>query len=121
MFALFKQINSLVVEANHLARAPTGGKPRWSVFFTTRSFVALTLAVLINVLQLAGFPVPDFLGQQLADTVVFVVTGLLGLWALLERLFGKTRIVWSRRQAEAAVQEADALSVALQNAVRSGR
>ena len=55
--------------------------------------VALTLAVLINVLQLAGFPIPDFLGPELADAVVFLVTGMLGLWALLERVFGRTRIV----------------------------
>ena len=42
---------------------------------------------------------------------MITVSGLL--WAGAERLLGKTRAVWNKKQAVEAVEEADALTTAL--------
>ena len=121
MFKTIKQLRALVAEANAIATQDTGGKPRWSLFFTNRSFVAGVLAAAILVANIAGVPVPAFVGPELADIVVEATVGLLGLWALAERVLGHTRVIWNRKQAQAAVTEADALSTALRDALKGAK
>ena len=56
------------------------------------------------------FPVPI---DVTAATVYAVITVSGLLWAGAERLLGKTRAVWNKKQAVEAVEEADALTTAL--------
>lgn len=58
-------------------------------------------------------PVP---AEVAADAVYGVAFAVMQLWALVERLMGKTRTIWTRQQAVKAVNEADALSKALRDA-----
>lgn len=56
------------------------------------------------------FPVPI---DVTAETVYAVITVAGLLWARIERMLGKTRAVWNKKQAVEAVVEADALTAAL--------
>lgn len=114
MFRLIKDINALVVMANTIAAQSSDG-PRWTLFLTNRSFLALALGVLSGVLLLFGIVIPGSPDQWIE---IIAAIGVIGgpIWALLERIYGRTRVVWNRKQAEAAVVEADALTVALRKA-----
>ena len=112
MFGAIKNIRALVALANDIA-ANAGDGPRWSLYLTNRSFIALVIAVTLNIAAVLGVPVVGALAEiapdVLAGHVVEVVTALLVLWSFVERLVGKTRVIWSRKQAVKAVEEAKAI------------
>lgn len=123
MFRIIREINETIKMANAIAAAGGDG-PRWSLFLTNRSFIAQVIATAFALLGLFGVFLPVD-----AETVVEVI-GAVGFlaaqgWALVERLRGKTRAVWNKTQADKAVDEAaaiqrDALTVALEDAIRQG-
>lgn len=110
MLKMLRDVRALVAEANKIAAQDPGDAPRWSLFLTNRSFILLAVAVALNVAQFFGVPLPDFVGPNIADQIVALVTALLTLWAFIERVLGKTRVVWSKRQAKKAVEEAVAVT-----------
>lgn len=111
MICLIQEISNTVRMANDVAKkSPTG--PRWSVFITNRSFIAQVFALIFAALALFGIPLP-VLAEVAAEAIYGIAFVAMQLWALVERLMGKTRTIWSRQQAYKAVNEADALSKAL--------
>lgn len=111
IFKTIRDLNALIQQANSLA----GPRKRWSLAFTNRSFVLAVIALLAQVALAIGLPFP--LPVDVTAETVYAIISLAALaWAGVERLTGKTRAVWSRRQADEAVQEADALSKALRDA-----
>ncbi|MDO5658277.1 MAG: hypothetical protein Q4G36_08145 [Paracoccus sp. (in: a-proteobacteria)] len=114
MFNVIRQINQLVTQANRIA-GQAGEGPRWSLFLTNRSFIAQVIATLAGILLLAGIVLPGS-PELWAEGIVGIVFVLGQLWAFAERLMGRTRVVWSKRQAHEAVEEADALTEALRDA-----
>lgn len=123
MFRIIREINETIQMANAIAAAGGDG-PRWSLFLTNRSFIAQVIATLFALLGLFGVFLPVD-----AETIVEVIgaAGFLAAqgWALVERLNGKTRAIWNKDQANKAVDEAaalkgDALSQALNDAMRAG-
>lgn len=114
MFRIIREISATVSMANQIA-AQAGDGPRWSLFLTNRSFIAQVVATVFALAGLFGIFLP--IG---ADEVVEIIA-LVGfiaaqVWALVERIRGKTKAVWNRRQAGEVAQEADALSKALRQA-----
>ena len=132
MLTLIRDLRALIALANEIGGQDTGGKPRWSLFATNRSFIAVAIAVALNALAVSGLPVPAVLAgivpELLAGQVVETVTVAMAVWAGVERLLGTTRVIWSRRQALKAVEEAaataevprDVLAFALRRAGVSG-
>ncbi|RNF34183.1 hypothetical protein [Paracoccus methylarcula] len=109
MLRLFKEISTTVRMANDLAEGSGSAGPRWSVFITNRSFVAQVFTVVFLILAYCGVPLP-IPAEVAANAVYGIAITLMALWAVLERLYGKTRVIWSRTQAERAHDEATALS-----------
>lgn len=110
-FKTIRDLNALIQHANELA----GPDKRWSLAFTNRSFIAGVIAFVATVALMAGFPLP--VPVDMATETVYALIAVAGmLWALIERVMGKTRAIWNRKQAVEAVTEADALTVALQKA-----
>lgn len=114
MLKLYRDIRALVAAANSIAANSPSDAPRWSIFLTNRSFLTILFAVVLNALALIGVP---FIGwfegvapEILAGRVVEFVTALLILWAGIERIIGKTRVIWTKRQAKKAVEEAIAVA-----------
>lgn len=123
MFRIIREINETIKMANAIAAAGGDG-PRWSLFLTNRSFIAQVIATQFALLDLFGVFLPVD-----AETIVEVIgaAGFLAAqgWALFERLNGRTRAIWNKDQANKAVDEAaalkgDALSQALNDAMRAG-
>lgn len=117
MLRLIKEISDTVRLANELAGEDG---PRWSVFLTNRSFVAQIFALIFAALALFGVPLP-IPAEVAADAVYGVAFAVMQLWAAGERLLGKTRVIWNRPSAHAAMNEAkaihnDKLSKALKDA-----
>lgn len=111
IFKALRDLSGLIEHANRLA----GPERRWSLVYTNRSFIAATLAFLAGVALMVGLPFP--LPVDVASETIYATITVGGmLWAAGERLMGKTRAVWSKKQAAEAVQEADALTVALAKA-----
>ena len=112
MLNAYRNLRALISLANEIAAQNPGDAPRWSLFLTNRSFIALAIAVMLNVLALVGVPLVGWLEgiapDVLAGQVVEAVTALLALWAMAERIWGKTRVIWNKRQALKAVEEAHA-------------
>ncbi|WP_147391897.1 hypothetical protein [Paracoccus onubensis] len=115
MIRLIKEISATVRMANDLAEQSGSAGPRWSVFLTNRSFIAQVFALIFAALALFGVPLP-IPADVAAEAVYGLAFAILSLWALVERLMGKTRTVWTRQQAYRAANEADALSRALKDA-----
>lgn len=111
LFKAFRDLNALVDQANALA----GPDRRWSNAFLNRSFIAVMIATIAQVALAFGFPLP-FPVDLAAETVYALITLGALVWAFIERRLGKTRAIWSRKQAVEAVQEADALTTALRTA-----
>lgn len=111
LFKTIRDLNALIRQANDLA----GPGKRWSLAYTNRSFIFATIALAAQVALAFGLPLPVPVDVT-AETVYAVVSLGALAWAGVERLLGKTRAVWSRRQAVEAVQEGDALAQALKNA-----
>lgn len=111
IFKTIRDLNALIEEANRLA----GPGKRWSVAFTNRSFIVSAVAFVATVALMAGFALP--VSVDVAAETVYALIAVGGLlWAAAERLMGKTRAVWNRKQAVEAITEADALSKALRDA-----
>lgn len=112
MLNTYRNLRALIAMANQIAAQNPGGAPRWTLFVTNRSFIALALAVILNVLALLGVPLVGWLEgiapDALAGQVVEAFTAALALWAFLERLWGRSRVIWNRNQAEQAIEEAHA-------------
>lgn len=110
MFRIIREINETIKLANQIADQGGDG-PRWSLYFTNRSFVAQVVALLFAVLGTFGI----FLPIEAGDLVQLV--GAVGLiagfaWSFVERIRGKTRTIWNTSQADKAVEEAIAVAVA---------
>lgn len=120
MLNLFRDVRELIAQANAI-KAEGGEGPGWSLFLTNRSFIALALAVAINAAAVLGAPIPSVLAdigaEAIAGHIVEVATVALALWALVERLIGKTDVIWNRKQASKAVEEAEATSDPLAKAL----
>lgn len=115
MIRLIREISATVRMANDIAEQSGSAGPRWTVFLTNRSFIAQVLALVFAALALFGVPLP-IPAEVAADAIYGLAFAILSLWALVERLMGKTRTVWTRQQAYRAANEADALSQALKDA-----
>ena len=101
MLSTIKKIKDLVDEANRL----TSGGKHWSVALFNRSFVLQAVATIAAALAIFGVPVPggaDIWGEALWAGIAAASQ----IWALIERLRGKTRAVWNTKQAEDALAEA---------------
>jgi|GEM_PF-5863027 len=114
MFRIIRELSRTVAMANQIA-AQTGDGPRWTLFLTNRSFLAQVIATLFALAGLFGILLPIDAGDVLEIVSALGFLAAQG-WALVERVRGKTRAVWSRDQAAKAIEEADALSQALKQA-----
>lgn len=108
IFKTVRDLSALIEEANRLA----GPDKRWSLAFTNRSFIAQVIATLAVIAIAVGMPLPVPVDVASETVFAFITVGALA-WAGIERLLGKTRAIWNRRQAVEAVTEADALTKAL--------
>ena len=108
IFKTVRDLNDLIQQANSLA----GPGKRWSLAYKNRSFVLACVAVVAQIALAVGVPLPLPVDVT-AETIWAIITVGALVWAALERLLGKTRAIWSRKQAVEAVQEADALTEAL--------
>lgn len=106
IFKAIRDLNATIEQANRLA----GPDRRYSLAFTNRSFWFMAVAALAQLLAAAGigFPLPI---DVTAETAYAVVTVALMAWAGIERIRGKTRAIWNRKQG------GDALTEALQRAI----
>lgn len=121
-FALFRALRTLpliIQQANKLARGE-GEVPRWSNAYTNRSFWLMVIAFAIQIAEAFGYSLP-FTAEMASEHIVNVITAVLVLWAFLERLLGKTRALWTTRQAKKALQEAIAVDAAPQAAVQADK
>lgn len=111
IFKALRDLSALIEHANRLA----GPDRRWSLAFTNRSFLVACVAFAAGLALLIGLPFP--LPVDVTSETIYAAITVGGLaWAGIERIMGKTRAVWSRKQAAEAVQEADALTTALTKA-----
>lgn len=115
MIRLIREIAATVRMANNITKQNGSAAPRWSFFLTNRSFIAQVFSLIFAALAIFGIPLPIPAGLA-ADTVYGITFAIMAIWAAVERLFGKTRVVWSKRQADSAKSEADALTKALKRA-----
>ncbi|MGP9804012.1 hypothetical protein [Paracoccus sp. NSM] len=106
IFKAIRDLNATIEQANRLA----GPDRRYSLAVSNRSFWFMAVAALAQLLAALGlgFPLPI---DVTAETAYAVVTVALMLWAGIERVRGKTRAIWNRKQG------ADALTEALRAAV----
>lgn len=123
MFRILREISNTVKMANEISSSVNGGA-KWTVFITNRSFVAQVIATLFAVAGIFGIFIPV---DSSTIVEVIIAIGFLSsqAWAMFERLKGKTYVVWNKKQAEKAVEQAeaiksDALTTALNNAIYSG-
>ena len=114
MLRLIKAISDTVKLANQIA-AESGGRPKWSLFLTNRSFIAQVFALVFACLGLFGVPL-HIPADIAANAVYGVAFAVMQVWALAERLMGRTTVVWSLDGAVDAVHREDALSKALREA-----
>lgn len=105
--AVLKEINDTVKMANEIA-AQAGKGPRWSMYATNRSFIAQLMLVVFLVFGSLNVDLP-FAQEQAVDAVCGVGALVTAAWALVERLNGKTKVVWNKTLADEAVVEAEAL------------
>ena len=103
-----RDLSALIEQANRLA----GPDKRWSLAFTNRSFIVACVAFVAAAALMLGMPFPMPIDVT-AETVYAVITVAGLLWAGIERMLGKTRAVWNKKQAVEALTEADALTTAL--------
>ncbi|WP_408591969.1 hypothetical protein ACIPCF_07610 [Paracoccus marcusii] len=108
IFKTLRDLSALIEQANRLA----GPDKRWSLAFTNRSFIVACVAFVAAAALMFGLPFPMPIDVT-AETVYAVITVAGLLWAGIERIIGKTRAVWNKKQAVEAVVEADALTTAL--------
>ena len=108
LFKALRDLSALIEQANRLA----GPDKRWSLAFTNRSFIVACVAFVAAAALMFGLPFPMPIDVT-AETVYAVITVVGLLWAGIERMLGKTRAVWNKKQAVEAVVEADALTTAL--------
>lgn len=108
IFKTLRDLSALIEQANRLA----GPDKRWSLAFTNRSFIVACVAFVAAAALMIGLPFPLPIDVT-SETVYAVITVAGLLWAGIERLTGKTRAVWNKKQAVEAVVEADALTTAL--------
>lgn len=118
LLRVFHETKKLVDIANREAAKYDGEGPRFSFWLTNRSFLVPALVLLLNVLVLFQVPFlmplvepviaymqatsPDVLAEHIG-----AITITLGLvWAAMERLLGRTRVLWNRKQGIKAVEEA---------------
>ena len=111
IFKAVRDLSALIEEANRLA----GPGKRWSLAFSNRSFIAACVAFAAGVALMIGLPFPLPVDVTAETVYGFITVGGLA-WAGIERLTGRTRAIFNRLQAVEAVQEADALSKALDKA-----
>lgn len=108
IFKALRDLSALIEQANRLA----GPDKRWSLAFTNRSFIVACVAFVAAAALMLGLPFPVPIDVT-AETVYAVITVAGLLWAGIERMLGKTRAIWNKKQAVEAVVEADALTAAL--------
>ncbi|MEQ5793132.1 hypothetical protein LZ686_00590 [Paracoccus sp. NFXS7] len=108
LFKTLRDLSALIEQANRLA----GPDKRWSLAFTNRSFIVACVAFVAAAALMIGLPFPMPIDVT-AETVYAVITVAGLLWAGIERMLGKTRAVWNKKQAVEAIIEADALTTAL--------
>ena len=108
LFKTLRDLSALIEQANRLA----GPDKRWSLAFTNRSFIVACVAFVAAAALMIGLPFPMPIDVT-AETVYAVITVAGLLWAGVERMLGKTRAIWNRKQAVEALTEADALTAAL--------
>lgn len=105
MLNTIRQIKFLVDEANRL----TDGGKHWTVAFFNRSFVLQVVATIAAVLAVFGVPLPggaDVWAGVWGEAIWGAIFAISQVWALIERLRGKTKAVWNTQQASDALAEA---------------
>ena len=63
------------------------------LIYKARSFWLVLAAILLPIAQKYGF-MPGFTAEILVDQTIDVITQLLLVWAYLERIFGKKKLVF---------------------------
>lgn len=111
IFRTIRDLNEIIQQANALA----GPEKRWSLAYKNRSFVLACVAVLAQIALAVGIPLPVPIDVT-AETLWAIITVGALVWAGIERIYGKTRAIFNRKQAVEAIQEADALTTALAKA-----
>lgn len=128
-----REINDLVNLVNDVLKTHPKDGPSYSYFLLNRSFLVPFFTGVINVIILLNFPMLapllDFFQlvppDMLAAVVISLTTTIGVVWAFLERAFGKTYVIFTRKQAAVMVEETigqmmdenDDLSVALRKAM----
>lgn len=108
IFKTLRDLSALIEQANRLA----GPDRRWSLAFSNRSFIVACVAFAAGFALLVGLPFPLPIDVTSETVYAFITVGGLA-WAGIERMMGKTRAVWNKKQAVEAITEADALTTAL--------
>lgn len=111
MFKILKELNEMVNIANKIAveNGPTSGIDAgdWIVFFKTRSFVALGISIVFMILPMIGIYIP--FGETATLELYMNMVAVIGfIWALIERLLGKKKVVWNKTHASKAINQATA-------------
>lgn len=109
MIKLFTQIKAIVDQATQLWEESRDGKGKegWIVFFEARSFWLAIIAVVFAGFATFGVPLP-FAEEVVVEVVTQGISGVLALWAIIERIRGKKTVVWSAEQANQAIKQAQA-------------
>ncbi|WP_103173795.1 hypothetical protein [Paracoccus sp. SY] len=100
IFKIIRDLAMLIEAANKAA----GGK-HWSVAFFNRSFVALAIATLASIALALGLQLPIPVDVATENVLAIITVGGIA-WAGVERIMGKTKVVWNRQQANDALSEA---------------
>ena len=101
MFYTIRQIKELVDQANYLSE---NGR-NWSVALFNRSFILQVVATLAALAGVFGLPIPG--GHEVwGEAIWAAIFAGSQVWALIERLRGKTQAVWNTKQAEDALTKA---------------
>ena len=101
MFNTIRQIKALIDEANRL----TSGGDNWSLALTNRSFILQVISTVAATIAIFGIALPG--GADLWGEAIWgAIFAIAQIWALIERLRGKTKAVWNTRQASDALAEA---------------
>lgn len=106
-------VNRLVKLANDAARASGEKNPPFSFYLTNRSFLIPALGLLLPILIAFNFPLLTPLAlwvqsqspEAIMEYLAFLPVAAGILWAVGERLLGKTRVIWNIAQGKQAIKE----------------
>lgn len=108
MLRLIIQLRAVVAEATRLAQLAKNDDSGWIVFFEARSFWLSVIGVILTAFTVFGFGIP-FDHALITEITLGVVSLVPFAWALIERLRGKKQVVWTVKQANDAIKQAELL------------